>query len=470
MPLSLNPYRLAQLLILAFTYFAWQLNGFDHESTMLYVNISLYSNLFIVGLRSGIVSTKFILSFIIFSVALVHGLAWYLIGFKLYSYVNFDHQLNDQVTIYVLWLYYIASNIYTYVILEKDAKPPMNLVPLKRVTRLPFYFLCALILAFTFLMEGGGTIISTDYKDIYESRPTSTTIANVIFTALWVDAYALARNYTIQKRKTRVWIFWGITAFVALWLLLHARRTEAIGFLCIILLHIKFITGKTQLKYLFLTAFSLFLLYLIGYLRQNAILDSNVAEVIIDSLKPTFEGGSNRTEFANMPSGLGNIAASMQTSVYHFYYMGHDFLNGETILTYPYKLMPSGLVVAMDLIDTSTIFYNDIVLEKYFYNGGTYLFAPAYGNFGAVGLAVGAFITGLVINWTQKAFYSNDFIKVVIAATIIFTGIKVVWYNVLPLVKTIMYNLILLSYIALIFKPKNRTAGESINPIPSLST
>jgi len=422
---------------------------------MLFVNISLVFNLALVWWNSGLISIKLMLSFLIYSVALVHGLAWYLIGFKLYSYVNFDHQLNDVVTIYVLWLYYLSSNIYTYVVLEKDKAIPTKLVPLKRVTRIPFYFLCVLILMFTFLMEGGATIISTDYKDIYESRPTTTTIANIVFTALWVDAYGLVRSYTAQGKKFRIVIFTLVTAFVALWLILHARRTEAIGFICILLLHMKMVTGKTPVKYIVLAVLSLFLLYLIGYLRQEALLSSNIVEVIIDSLKPTFEGGGSRTEFANMPSGLGNIAATMQTSVYHFYHLGHEHLNGITIWVYPFKLLPTALVNSMGF-DPSPFFYNNIILEEYFYNGGTYLYAPAYGNFGLPGMIIASFASGLLVNWTQKSFYSNDFIKIVIATTIIFVFIKVVWYNVLPMIKAILYNLILLFYVAMIFSKKKK--------------
>ena len=103
-----------------------------------------------------------------------------------------------------------------------------------------------------------------------------------------------------------------------------------------------------------------------------------------------------------------------------------------------------------------------MVLEKYFYNGGCYLYAPAYGNFGTIGLLVASFLMSLLVNWTQKAMRSSDFIKIVIATTIVFSFIKICWYNFLPLPKAILYNLIVLFYVALVFK-KKESKEESAN-------
>jgi len=92
--------------------------------------------------KSGLISTKMILSFLIYSIALVPAIAYYLLGFKLYSYVNFDHQLTDSVTIQMLWLFYLSSNIYTFVLLTMDSKFPDLSKPISNETRLPFYFIC----------------------------------------------------------------------------------------------------------------------------------------------------------------------------------------------------------------------------------------------------------------------------------------------------------------------------------------
>jgi len=108
----------------------------------------------------------------------------------------------------------------------------------------------------------------------------------------------------------------------------------------IILIHQKILTGKTPYKYIIIALMLGFLLYIIGYMRVEAITDVDIASTVDKSLSLSFESGSSKTEFANMPSGLGNITATMQTSVYHFDYMSQPLLGGSTIFTYPLKLLP----------------------------------------------------------------------------------------------------------------------------------
>ena len=442
-------------MLIAITWLGLKLNAYDYDASMLYVFISLSANLALIWWNSGLISTKMILSFLIYSIALVPGIAYYLLGFKLYSYVNFDHQLTESVTIQMLWLFYLSSNIYTFIVLAKDTKFPDISRSLTNETRLPFYFICFLVLFFTYIGNTGPTILTASYETIQDSRVDSiATMAGIAFTVFWVDAYAKMRACVVKKEKFKVKVFWIVTIIMMLLLLLKARRTEAIGIISIILIHQKIITGKTPYKYIVISLLLGFLLYIIGYMRVEALTDVDIASTVDKSLALSFESGGSKTEFANMPSGLGNITASMQTSVYHFDYMSKPFLNGSTIFTYPIKMLPSALVAGFGLADTESYFYHNIVLDKYYYNGGCYLYAPAYGNFGTIGLIIASFFMGLMVNWTQKAMRSYDFIKIVIATTIIFSFIKICWYNFLPLPKAIAYNLVVLFYVAMVFRKK----------------
>jgi len=432
------------------------INGFNYDSTMLFVNISMVANLCLILWNSSAISTKMILSFLIYSVALVPGLAYYLVGFKLYSYVNFDHQLNDQVTIMTLWLLFLSSNFYSYVVLEQDSKPMALSTPVFGQTRMPFYFICLCTLFLAYLADPGRTFLTASYHEILDEKPAAATLAVTAMTGFWAIAYAKMRVYMIEQRKFRVMVFWLMTTLVLLWLVLHARRTEAVGFTAMLLIHHRLAAGKMPWKYIIVAFLILLSLYIIGYTRNEAMTNLDVAGTVSDSMALTFEGGGSKTEFANMPSGLGNITASLQTSVYHFYYQGNEFLNGLTIYAYPFKLLPTGLVTGLNLADPKSYYYNLIVLEKYFYNGGTYLYAPAYGNFGMIGMIIASILMGLVVNWTQRSMRSNDFFKIVIAAIIIFTFMKTCWYNVLPMIKTSFYTSILLLYFAMIFRKKER--------------
>lgn len=461
---TLNRYRILQLLLVITTWAGLILNGYDYNSTMLFVNLCLFGNLLLIMSNSGVVSTKFILSFIIYIVALAPGMAYYLLGFKLYSYVNFEHQINDSVTIKVLWLYFISSNLYTYVVLAKDSKLPDLSVPIKNETRLPFYFMCALVILFTMLGNSGPSLLTVGYRDLFDSRSSLISITSIVATVFWVDAYGKTRVFLSNGNYFKVRIFWLMTLFIATWLLLHASRMETIGFVSMLLIHSRIQLGKTPYKTLVFALLVGLLLYLVGYLRTKSLANIDLENTLAHAFQLSFESGANETEFANMPSGLGNIAATMQTTVYHFDVLKEPFLNGFTMFTYPLKLLPTFTLSYFDLANANDIYYNEIVLHKYQYNGGLFIFAPAYGNFGTIGLAVASLVTAGLVNWTQKAIRSSDYLKIIIAATVIFTFIRVSWYSVLPLPKVILYNGIVLFYVAMIFNRKRK--GKVINSKP----
>ena len=460
----LNIHRILQFFLFLFTWMGLTINNFDYDSSMLYVNIALLGNLLLIMWNSGMISTKFILSFLIYSIALVPGTAYYLLDFKLYSYVNFDHQMNDTVTIELLRLMFISSNIYTFITLAKDTKLPDLSVPIKYETRLPFYFICVLVLLFTYIGNPEETILTIAYQELYHSRSSIATLASIAATVFWVDAYGKTRVFLNQGDDFKIRVFWLVTFLMVLWLVLHARRTEAIGVISIILIHRKLVSGKTPYKAFAFALLAAVALYLLGYMRSNGIANINIMDTVRHAFQTSFEGGGTiKTEFANMPSGLGNITATMQTSIYHFYYMGEPYLDGHTIYTYPIKLLPSLLVKTANLGDPSTYFYQPLVLENYQYNGGTYLYAPAYGNFGPTGLAIASALMALIVNWTQKSIRSYNYIKIVFAATVIFSFIKICWYNFLPMPKALLYNAIVLLYVGTIFSKRKKSKASPLN-------
>jgi len=440
------------------------INGYDYDSVMLYANISLFGNLILVFWNSGLISTKFILTFLVYSIVMVPGIAYYLLDFKLYSYVNFDHQLNDTVTIYMLWLMFISSNLYTLVVLAKDTKLPDMTTLLRYETRLPFYFMCLLVLLLTYIGNPEETLLTIGYKELYNQRSPIANLASIAGTVFWVNAYGKTRVFGVQGDHFKIKIFWFVTFLMVLWLILHARRTEAVGVVSLLLIHKKIVSGKTPYKTIVFALLMGLLLYIIGYLRSKAITSMNIMDTLEYAFQLSFEGGGNKTEFANMPSGLGNITATMQTTVYHFYYMGEPYLDGLTIFTYPIKLLPTLLVTSANLADPTSYYYQDLILGTYNYNGGLFIYAPAYGNFGPIGLAVASVLLAIMVNWTQKAMRSNNYVKIVFAATIIFTFIRVCWYSFLPLPKTILYNAIVLFYVAMIFNKKSRQPAQEVTP------
>jgi len=388
-------------------------------------------------------------------VAFVPGIAWYLVGFKLYSYINFDHQLNDWVTARTQFVYFTSMNIYTFVLLAKDKveyKPDIII----NQTRFPFYIFGVLCLICAYVTESGETLITSNYSQLMDQRSGFMTLAGVAFAAFWSDMYGKFRAYNNTNRYNfRQWIFILVSTLAIIWFILHARRTELIGFLAVLLIHQRMVLGRTPYKYIALGCVFLILLYVIGYTRVGALNEIDAVSLASESFSATWDTHYTNTEFANMPSGIGNVAETLQTTVYHFDYLGNEFLNGWTIFSYPYKLIPSNLASALQLPSSEQFMYNRLILEQYYYNGGTYLFSPAYGNFGIYGIVLASIFLAFIVRWVQIAFYSNDYLKIVVATTIIFHAIKGIWYNPLPIIKAIFYNLVFLGGIALIFTKKN---------------
>lgn len=452
--------RILQILMAAFAFLGMKANLGNYEPFLFYASISMFFNLLLIWKNSGLISTKTICSFLIYSVALVPAAAYYLMGFKLYSYVNFDHQLNDPVTLEMLRILFISSNIYTLIVLSKDRPLPNLQKKLSYVTRLSFPFLITIMMVLTYLADPSQTLITISYEEIFRSRGPFITLMNIALGAFIATTYSKARALYAMGKTKPIRYFWIAFSITLIWLVLHARRTEAIGFISILLIHQRIFTGKTPIKFIVVSIIGIFVLYLIGYLRVSSFSNLDFERSFTKALNVSFESGSDNTEFANIPAGLGNITASMQTSVYHFFYKGHEFLNGVTIYSYPVKLLPTVLYESLNLADADEIFYNNLVLEKYYYGGGTYLYAPAYGNFGTWGVYIASALMALLVNLTQNWMRSYNFIKIMMAFTVLFNFIKICWYNFLPLPKTIMYNIILLLYIALIFKLNKKSEKQ----------
>lgn len=451
----LNPFRVIQLATWAVCWMFIAYNDYDYDSSMLFTNLSMVICLLLILWNSSLTSVKFILTFLLYSVAIVPGIAYFLLGFKIYSYINIEHQLNDWVTARTQFIYFTSLNIFSFLVLAKDDIEYQPAI-MTNQTRFPFFIFGIISLICVYVTESGETLITSNYSELMEQRSGFMTLAGVALAAFWSNMYAKYREYCFTGYNFRKWTFILISVIAIIWFVLHARRTELIGFLAVLLMHQRMVTGKTPYKYIALGLLFLVLLYVIGHTRVAALTDIDAAQVASDSFSLTWDTHHTNIKFANMPSGIGNVSETLATTVYHFDHLGNDYINGKSIFSYPYKLIPSNLINALNLPSTEQFMYNKLVLDKYFYNGGTYLLSPAYGNFGMFGIVLASIILALIIRWVQRAFYSNDFIKVAIATIVIFHSIKAIWYNPLPIIKAIFYNLIFLGSIALIFYKKER--------------
>ena len=429
----------------------------------------LLASIIWIGLRFGIFSLPFVLSFILYSVALVPGAARYL-GFQIYSAHNIPHQLKSELT--DLYLFTIILSMFVLLVyficwrnLNKRKLSSFKFDTSVRDLNFPFYLGIALYLICCYGMEPGRTLLNVDYTTVLEDRD-STAAANlfgVFSVVFWILLYLKYRFYSVNKiHFDRQKVFLIATVIGITWLFLHARRSELIGYILIGFYHSKALLGRVNYKFTTIGIAFVLAVYLLGFARGSSSL-SNVDVGLISGQAFSTKGGNvQERDIANMPSGLGNIAETMQTTLYHFEYRNADLLLGETIFSYPKKLVPSNLLSILGVAKPQ--YYHNLVLMKYSYNGGTYIFAPAYGNFGIFGVLLATLIFAWMITKSTVYFTSGDTYKAIFASLLIFYMIKIVWYGPIPFLKSAYTSLIFVFLVSVLFI-KRPTQHE----IPSLT-
>ena len=451
---------LAWLLFICSSIFwiAWDggIHSADLQTGTFSVALALLICMLVTAISFDIFSIATILTCVFYTVALVPAGAL-LLGSPLYSFHNIKHQLNTETALYTMNLYFWASFTCTLVLLIlKTLSGEYKTTGFKSPKLyFPFYFSCLLFVVFTYLAEPGLGLLSGKYSELLEERNETTfaTLAGIMMSVFWVISYIHFRTYSFEKRqKMRRIVFILATTFTMVWLYLHARRSEMVGIVIVLFVHQKFITGRIRVIHI-AAAFSVVLaMYVLGHIRNSDNLVAGLQSEGIENAFSTKYTGTSKGDIANMPAGIGNIAETMQTTVYHFKTKSSPLLLGETIFNYPSKLLPS--VIRSSIGMGKPTYFGELILGQYSYNGGTFILAPAYGNFGFPGFIIGAVAMGLLIFLAEKGFYKNNQVVVVLSCAIILYFIRTVWYKPIPMIKTAYFGVFIILLVNVIFRQK----------------
>ena len=431
--------------------------GLSVEKLSLISLIIISINLGLLSIRFKLMSIPLITGFVLYSVAMVPGLATLIAGYPLYSYQNPLHQLNTDITRYTLQLTTISPIIFTII---NIALAPNRLPKLKELNivtiRIPFLLTCLLFLMSCYLAESGPTLLTGTYDDVRFNRSAVATLAGVAFMVFWAMMYMQYRAFKYEKtQKLFRRLFFLVTLLGLTWLFLHSRRSELLGFFIVLALDDKLFKQKFDIKWLVIGVVAVVLLQFNGALRNSGKLLSGVNQT--ESIADQFAGASTYRDntYYQAPSGIGNIMGTLQTSVYYIRRDNHEYLKGETIWSYPYKLIPSNLLSIIGLSPPK--YFHNIVYEDtgYMYNGGTYILSPSYVNFGLFGFIIASIVMACISVFMQRAFYFGNYFSQIYAVIILLFYIKIVWYGPVPMLKAMYISALMYLVFSSIFQTKN---------------
>jgi len=388
--------------------------------------------LILISKKFGLISVTSLLSIILLAPSLSPFFTHVLFKAAYYSWLNRSLQEDINLVNKTCFIIFLASVIYCIILLSftnrKQFQTNSYNVIHFNFGKASFVGLCCLFLFSVWLTDPGPPLLFVDYTTMLQARYESTQFSGAFVVIFWCLAFMTYRNY----KKSILTKFFQIITFIGIaWLLLHARRSELLGILIIILLH--FAEKGSPKKVIVFGALSLFCLTLIGNIRDVAILSQSMADILhrISVVREAKFG-----EVASMPGGASNIFVTMLDSVYLIDVMNYGFLNGRTYFQYIYNMIPLNLIKLLKLPEPTYFFH---ILDQFFqYGGGTYIFAPAYANFGVFGVIFIAIFLGKIVIFSHKNFKSRSFFLQGVSLIIVANFARGVWYEPIPIMKCIL--------------------------------
>jgi hypothetical protein len=273
------------------------------------------------------------------------------------------------------------------------------------------------------------TIFSSSYESIVKKRIQGTQFSGGLALIFWLIGflyYTSNIGNKVNSKKVSDFFFILVTIFGLIWFILHARRSELLGIGIVLICY--YAERKSSIRASIYLLVFITVLILIGELRS----------ITIDSFL------ANRTETPSelkraisvvaLPGGASNVFVTFLSSVNHF--ESNDYLNGATFINYFFQILPTFVYQVLGIQIPE--YYYESVLQLYDYNGGTYIAAVFYANFGVVGMVVFGVAVAVYIYLIQRLLrYKNFFVKLggLYLLAIVFRGF---WYEMITIVKPIL--------------------------------
>lgn len=278
------------------------------------------------------------------------------------------------------------------------------------------------------------TIITHSYEYILANRFSNTQYAGSVAIIIWLIALSnyLRLTHVRLKRKTEIFaqrFFILLTVAAFAWLALHARRSELIGMGLVGLLILRDQIGITRSTVLGATLLAI--LIFVQEIRAASLsgMLSSTNQIASDGYKP---------EVASLPGGASNIFMTFVNTLHYF--NNNALLAGSTFTDYLLNILPTPIYQALG-VATPDYFYEKVFTD-YSYNGGTYVGAVFYGNFGILGMIIfGAFV-GAYASLAKTLTYSTDFMQKATGFFLVALTFRGFWYELIIILKPLIIVLL----------------------------
>ncbi|MDC1240000.1 oligosaccharide repeat unit polymerase [Litorivicinus sp.] len=371
---------------------------------------------------------------IIFSVAFIPALSFWWTWLNNGEYINYhDHWLQSD-------LHYVDQAIFFSLISFLSSLSCIFLLNInfykrilyfKSMPRCPSYFYLILIFLFMYFFwlsePSFHNILSSTYTEIRQGRYDQTQFAGSLAVIFWLIAFSiyLSRKNceAITKKNILNKIFIYLTILAMFWLFLHARRNELIGIGVVSLLAMS--ERKSKNRVTMITIFFLALLVMVERVRTDGLF----------IYAGGFDLGSatSKSGIFSLPGGMSNIFMSYLQSLHFF--DGSDYFLGETYINYVLQLLPTFLSSFFGL-SPPNYFYQDVI-ENYSNNGGLYVGAEIYGNFGSIGVLLFGIFVSFYIFIITFLIRSKNLVSRVLALFLVALVFRGFWYGMVALTKPI---------------------------------
>jgi hypothetical protein len=422
--------------------------GFVWSIPHFYSEVGIILLFGVTAFRYGVMSIPMVMML----AAYIPALAFFWAGLHGAEYINpQDHSLQDNIA-YVDRAVHIAfSSMLVAVALLATILPTtktrLDKDTVNRISPL-LYLISTFGFAFFFwLTEPGATIFTVSRNELIDQRYQDTQFAGAVGVLFWLISFVTfaSESGTRKSYKFANTVFVWLSVIAMGWLLLHGRRSELTGMVALLCI---FMAEKKGIRFaLAFAAVGVGLLILVENIRAVPILEWMAgAELPL----------GRRENVASLPGGASNIFMTLIDAIDYF---SHNALYmGDTFTNYLFQALPTPIYLSLG-IDRPPYFYQT-VFHDYEWNGGTYILAVFYGNFGYSGALLGGLFIGLITAWSGKAASSQELGIRLIGLLIVVFCFRAMWYELITWMKPLMALALL--YLVLLGVGGRRTNSQAV--------
>jgi hypothetical protein len=401
-------------------------NGWPHRLISLSVIIALLFSLFL----DKRINNNLVFYLGVFTFPVLSPFYCAIMGGDYYSYNNpwlqFVDDLNNKallfvaVSIYISWIF-LKIRRYKHV-----ARSVVVVVFKNEIIFLYLISICAFLILFYFA-EPGALLTSANKETIIDQRIEGMEFAGGAGSVFFVLSSII--YFSVKNRQSRYWhavnnYFIISTIVAALWLFLHARRSELVGVLAIYLFNLE----TKNLRKLIVGCTAILLLIVIGIVRSDIVTLASMLNAFADN------SASSTTRYVALPGGAANVYLTFLDGIH---YVGQNGFYPGNMIFYLEGFIPTFVLHWFGVKEYFT--FSSIVANAYDYNGGLYFPVIFYFCFSFAGCFLLAMCLILFVKLIALASKTNKLSVQMAAYTLFFFSAKMFWYEPIGSGKFVLY-------------------------------